>query len=73
VIAFDAAGNRSATSNQLSFTPDRSSLGVTVSGSLSGGVLGLPGQDIAAPSAPAGLTATTHANNATTSAVVLRA
>ncbi|MBI2354093.1 MAG: Ig-like domain repeat protein [Deltaproteobacteria bacterium] len=71
VIAYDAAGNRSAASNQLSVTPNQATLGVTVSGQLGSGVLGLPGMDISAPSAPTGLIATTMATSATTSSVIL--
>lgn len=71
VIGFDHSGNRSIAGNQLSVTPNKASLGVTVSGQLSDGILGLPGQDIVPPSTPASLVATTYANNATTSAVLL--
>jgi chitin-binding protein len=69
IIAFDAAGNRSATSNQLSVTPNRASLGVTVNGQVDPG--NLPQNDISAPTAPRNLTASTAAVTATTSSVFL--
>lgn len=69
--ALDAAGNRSVASNQLVVTPNQASLGVTVNGELSTGVIGLPQTDITAPTAPATLTASTSAISATNSSVLL--
>jgi chitin-binding protein len=71
VMAVDAAGNRSNASNQLLVTPNLASLGVTVNGQLSPGIIGLPGQDITAPTVPTNLTAATAALTATTSSVTL--
>lgn len=71
VIAFDAAGNRSAASNQVSVKPLPANLGVTVNGQLSSGILGLPQLDIVAPTAPSNLTASTSAVTSTTSSVAL--
>jgi chitodextrinase len=71
VIAFDAAGNRSGSSNVLAVTPNVASLGVTINGQLSTGVIGQPQQDITAPTAPTNLAASTFATSATTSSVLL--
>ena len=71
IVAFDGAGNRSAASNQLSVTPNSPSLGVTVNGQLSLGVIGLPRTDLVSPTAPSGLVASTFAQSATASSVVL--
>ncbi len=71
VIAYDTAANRSVASNQLTITPNQASLGVTVSGQLDAGITGSPSLDTTAPTAPAGLAATTFATSATTSSVVL--
>lgn len=71
VTAFDAAGNRSTASAALSVTPNQASLGVTVSGQLSPGIIGLPLPDVSAPTAPSNLSATTAAITATTSSVLL--
>lgn len=71
IKALDAAVNRSPASAQLLVTPNQTTLGVTVSGQLSSGILGLPQMDIAPPTAPAGLTATASAISANTSSVLL--
>ncbi|HIJ87164.1 MAG TPA: hypothetical protein HPP97_05685 [Desulfuromonadales bacterium] len=71
VIAVDTSGNRSIASNQLSVTPNQASLGVTINGQLSSGIIGLPLKDITPPTAPSNLTASTSAVTATTSAVLL--
>lgn len=71
VVAYDAAGNRSGGSNQLPVKPNQVSLGVTVSGALSAAILGLPGMDITAPTAPDNISAVTFATTASTSSVVL--
>lgn len=71
VKAFDAAGNRSASSSTLSVTPNLPSLGVTVNGHISTDITGLPFQDITAPSAASNLTASTATVTATTSSVLL--
>lgn len=71
VIAFDAAGNRSAASAALQVTPNAPSLNVTVSGQLTPDVLALPQNDIFAPTAPTNLTAITSAITGTTSSVAL--
>lgn len=71
VMAFDAAGNRSIASNQLLVTPNQPSLGVTVNGQLSTGIISLPIPDVVAPAAPSNLSAVVSAITATTSSVVL--
>ena len=71
IKAFDAAGNRSVASTQLSVTANTTSLGVTVNGQLSTGVIGLPQSDITAPTAPASLAAATSAISSTNSSVLL--
>ncbi|MBI5483025.1 MAG: hypothetical protein HY888_01020 [Deltaproteobacteria bacterium] len=71
IVAFDGAGNRSSSSSQLSVTPNQPSLGVTVNGQLSPGIIGLPQQDVLMPTAPSGLSASTFAQTATTSSIVL--
>lgn len=71
ITALDAAGNRSAASNQLPVTPNQASLGVTVNGQLSSGITGLPQSDITPPAAPTALTASTSAVSATNSSVLL--
>ncbi|HBA71842.1 MAG: hypothetical protein A2X82_03335 [Geobacteraceae bacterium GWC2_55_20] len=71
IMAFDAAGNRSIASNQLLVTPNQPSLGVTVNGQLSTGIISLPIPDVVAPTAPSNLSAVVSAVTATTSSVVL--
>lgn len=71
VVAFDAAGNFAVASAPLSVRPIQSSLNVTVNGQLSGGILGLPLNDVTAPTAPANLTAATSAISGTSSSVAL--
>ncbi len=72
VVAFDAAANRSAASAEVTATtPAAPNLNVTIGGQLSPGILALPQNDIAAPTAPANLAASTSALNATSSSVQL--
>jgi len=71
IVAFDGAGNRSVESSHLSVTPNRPSLGVIVNGQLSSGIIGQPKTDVVAPTAPSNLVASTFAQTANTSNVVL--
>lgn len=71
IVAFDGAGNRSSSSGQLAVTPNQPSLGVIVNGQLSPGIIGLPQQDVLQPTAPSNLNASTFAQTATTSSIVL--
>lgn len=71
VIAFDAAGNRSAASSKVSVKPLPANLGITVNGQLSAGILGLPPKDVTAPTAPSNLSASASAISATASSVSL--
>lgn len=72
VVAFDAAGNRSVASNQVSVTPLPTNLGITINGQISAGILALPEiNDFTPPSAPANLAATTTAVTSTASTVAL--
>lgn len=71
ILAFDAAGNRSAASNSVSVTPLGANLGVTFNGQLSSSILGLPPQDVTAPTAPSNLSASASAISATASSVTL--
>lgn len=72
IVAFDAASNRSAASAEVTATtPAAPNLNVTVDGQLSSGILALPQNDIAAPSAPTGLSASPSALDAQFSSVLL--
>lgn len=72
VIAFDAAGNRSAASSSVNVTPLPVNLNVTVNGQVSSGITSLPAvNDLTPPTAPTNLAATTAAVSATTSSVTL--
>lgn len=72
VVAFDAAGNRSAASAEVTvLTPVAPNLNVTAGGQLSAGILALPQHDIIAPAAPAALSASTSALDAQSGSVRL--
>jgi chitodextrinase len=72
IVTFDAAGNRSLPGVKISATtPAVPNLNVTFTGQISPGILALPKNDITAPSAPANLTATPAALNASSSSVLL--
>jgi chitodextrinase len=72
VVAFDAAGNRSAASAPLAITPNQANLAITVSGQLSSDATGgAVVNDLLAPSVPAALAASAAAVNSTTSTVTL--
>jgi len=71
VVAFDAAGNRSAMSAALLYTPVTSNLNITVGGQLSTDTTNQPFKDITAPTVPQNLAAVTTAIDATTSSVKL--
>lgn len=71
VVAFDAAGNRSPASGQVTVTPFRPSLEVTVGGQVSADIFALPGVDNVPPAAPLLLAATPSALTASISSVQL--
>ena len=70
VQAFDAAGNGSTFSAELS-VDTRTSIVVDVSGKLDPGIVGMPSLDMTPPTAPGNLAATTFSTTATQSSVVL--
>lgn len=72
IVTFDAAGNRSVPSSEITvMTPVSPNLNVTVSGQLTSAILALPKIDIFVPYAPANLSATPAALDATFSSVSL--
>ena len=71
VIAFDAAGNRSAASTALSFSPLTSNLNITVGGQLTTDTTNQAFKDVTAPTAPTNLVASTTAITASISSVAL--
>ncbi len=71
VVAFDAAGNRSPSSNLLPVTANQASLGVTINGQVSPGIIGLPLSDVVPPTTPSNLSAVSSSLTATTSSVQL--
>lgn len=72
VVAFDAAGNRSLPSTEVSAsTPAAPNLNITVGGQLSSDLTSLPFKDINPPAAPLNLVAIATAINASTSSVRL--
>ncbi|HIJ95353.1 MAG TPA: fibronectin type III domain-containing protein [Desulfuromonadales bacterium] len=72
VIAFDAAGNRSVASAEITVTtPVSPNLSVTVGGQLTSDVLALEAKDIFKPTAPTNLVAAPVALDATNSSVKL--